>query len=765
MISKTIGTGGDYADINAAINAYVNVSLTDHLVFTVLNDLTNTTDPTAWFPANRLRINNFSVTIDLNGKVVSTTKVIALHTGNDSGDGTVEIYGGELYATANLSWAILDCQHSNGGVITYNIHDIDFRASSGTTWGIFMNRRTDQDKLRSQIWNCRMFASYISQSLTNRGFITYDADNFEFGTFRNDIASVRSYIENCSIYMDDGFDTHNRGGVFFAFNSHEFSIKNVAVLTKNGTSPCFTPQSYITSVRCADSDGSMTVGTGHLHTLASTDFVSVDTSSDDYLKIGFDSILWQAGSLTIEAWNTSDFLGNPRPNANGLISIGAHEPIAVPPVPQNTRDKYLLENKTILGFKLETTPRTMETLSGVDFAHLVRDVQVVPDVESYAADDSLGMFSKPRAVSGRRSCAVNFKVDLYTNLYDYDPPTYFDMLRACGWAQTVHEATGVSIRPSASANNATATIWVALCEEGSTPRQLVYKIRGAMGSVKFKLDQVGKPIALEFSFIGSLDAVTTLLNESRITPASSASSASVDVQGAQIHQWNINSESGWEADYMTIGNNPSFNAPYAHVITFASAVIPKGAIIDHAYMKYYTVFGDQQSFTCNAKLYFTNSTSPTHPTSATQAEALSLIGPVNWSDIPAWLPNNWYSSPDLASLLQQIVNKSSWQSGNSLQFVCRDDGSSVDAVRGAYTSDAVLLDVEYHTSDTHVVRATMSMTASLFGKVIKPKAFEISGNEMAPLLNNLSRSSGYDGAINTTRNIEGSIIASACVEG
>lgn len=190
-----------------------------------------------------------------------------------------------------------------------------------------------------------------------------------------------------------------------------------------------------------------------------------------------------------------------------IISIGT-----IPPA-----GNKLLENKQLVGFKLETNPFIPEALVAADYGHHAYDIKVEPGIELLPLRAARADFSKEVSISGRRLCAANWKVDLYAMTDPATPPTYFSMLRACGWKQVVHGATGVSIKPDGNYNRVPATIEVAYEDESSEPQQLVYKIGGAMGSVKI-IGAAGLPVALEFSFIGTLEGITTRPYASRITP-------------------------------------------------------------------------------------------------------------------------------------------------------------------------------------------------------------------------------------------------------
>jgi PKD repeat protein len=82
-----------------------------------------------------------------------------------------------------------------------------------------------------------------------------------------------------------------------------------------------------TITNCADSDNSISslsgVKTNCITGISSSDFESVDFTSEDFLKINTNSDLYGVGTTSISI--NTDISGIPRPNQFGLVSIGAHE--------------------------------------------------------------------------------------------------------------------------------------------------------------------------------------------------------------------------------------------------------------------------------------------------------------------------------------------------------------------------------------------------------------------------------------------------------
>jgi len=77
---------------------------------------------------------------------------------------------------------------------------------------------------------------------------------------------------------------------------------------------------------------------------------------------------------------------------------------------------------------------------------------------------------------------------------------------------------------------------------------------------------------------------------------------------------------------------------------------------------------------------------------------------VNWDDIGSWTAESEYDSPDISSVIQEIVNRAGWASGNDLVLFWEDfDGRSSKALnvwRSAHSYDgdttkAPLLTIDY----------------------------------------------------------------------
>jgi len=118
---------------------------------------------------------------------------------------------------------------------------------------------------------------------------------------------------------------------------------------------------------------------------------------------------------------------------------------------------------------------------------------------------------------------------------------------------------------------------------------------------------------------------------------------------------------------------------------FEHIPIPQGAIILNASLEIYSAEGVSESIHVR---YTGEAAEQAEPFSLSGADLLSRPrSGASVDHIPGdWIPSGWNSSPDLAAVLQEIVNLDGWRSGNPLVLFAEDAGS--DSVRGIRMSEA-----------------------------------------------------------------------------
>jgi hypothetical protein len=120
---------------------------------------------------------------------------------------------------------------------------------------------------------------------------------------------------------------------------------------------------------------------------------------------------------------------------------------------------------------------------------------------------------------------------------------------------------------------------------------------------------------------------------------------------------------------------------YRSFIRFPSVTIPQGATITAASVEFTPLFTDGAT-TVNVDVYFNNVDNAVAPTSTAELTTAfgSITAAVNWT-VPAWTADTPDSTPSLVSILQTVVNRAGWASGNALMVLIRDNSSTTSALR------------------------------------------------------------------------------------
>jgi hypothetical protein len=134
---------------------------------------------------------------------------------------------------------------------------------------------------------------------------------------------------------------------------------------------------------------------------------------------------------------------------------------------------------------------------------------------------------------------------------------------------------------------------------------------------------------------------------------------------------------------MVIGyNSGSYRSFF---VRFPDVTIPVGAIIQSAFVRVKS--GATKTSDCYFDIYFNDADDAVAPTSAADANSKALT-----TETAAWTAGEWtsglkYDTPDLKTLLQEIVDRPGWASGNAMMAMFLDDSSPDWKVIIAYDTD------------------------------------------------------------------------------
>jgi len=112
---------------------------------------------------------------------------------------------------------------------------------------------------------------------------------------------------------------------------------------------------------------------------------------------------------------------------------------------------------------------------------------------------------------------------------------------------------------------------------------------------------------------------------------------------------------------------------------FDNVTIPSGANIDSAIIRF--TCSTSSSGTVNLDLHFEDADDPAAPTSGADLVGRSLTAAVDWDGVAAWVQNNTYDTPEISTILQNIVDRGGWTPGNAVTLHVKDSGSDTNQNR------------------------------------------------------------------------------------
>ncbi|WP_158967100.1 PilC/PilY family type IV pilus protein [Paraglaciecola sp. L3A3] len=193
---------------------------------------------------------------------------------------------------------------------------------------------------------------------------------------------------------------------------------------------------------------------------------------------------------------------------------------------------------------------------------------------------------------------------------------------------------------------------------------------------------------------------------------------------------------GYESTGSELTFKSSSNA-YA-AVRFRNVALPQGATISNAYLEftaYQTSSSDYASFNISG----VNQDDPSSFKSYSRylLRNKPKTSSVAWSSIPRWIKNYNYQSPPVTSIVEAIVGRSGWNSGNEMVFVFSD----FVGVRGAYSyngkpSGAVKLVIEFEG------QATPGQTSTVREHLVS-QVDSLAASGMTPIVDTLYEAASY----------------------
>ena len=130
------------------------------------------------------------------------------------------------------------------------------------------------------------------------------------------------------------------------------------------------------------------------------------------------------------------------------------------------------------------------------------------------------------------------------------------------------------------------------------------------------------------------------------------------------------------SDFTAVGKTIATDTYHAWY-RFANIQIPPGSTITSAYLIFTSLVTDNPAGgVVRTNIYANDVDDAVAPTTYADYIAKVLTTAFTaWDNIPFWTADVEYQSPDISSVIQEIVDRPGWLAGNALMILWKDDGS------------------------------------------------------------------------------------------
>ena len=190
-----------------------------------------------------------------------------------------------------------------------------------------------------------------------------------------------------------------------------------------------------------------------------------------------------------------------------------------------------------------------------------------------------------------------------------------------------------------------------------------------------------------------------------ITVSDAGQTASVDVQISgswdDVEEGVADGTIYDQSSDIELGDDPNNNGEQTGGLRFQNINVPQGATIQSAYIEFETDEVDSGATSVTFWAENSDNASPFTATNYNLTDRVITNTSVDWNDIPAWnTVSERHFSPNLHSIVQEVVDRTGWIANNSIVFVIRGTGSRTAEAYDGESSNAASLHIVYSTSST-----------------------------------------------------------------
>jgi hypothetical protein len=146
-------------------------------------------------------------------------------------------------------------------------------------------------------------------------------------------------------------------------------------------------------------------------------------------------------------------------------------------------------------------------------------------------------------------------------------------------------------------------------------------------------------------------------------------------------------------------------------LRFADVTVPQGATIQNAYVAFTAKQSDDKTTKLQVVAEAADNAGAFTDARGNISGRAKTSATVAWNDVPAWQKNEKYWTPDLSTLIQEIVNRGGWNANSAINIIVTGTGEREAWAYDGSASLAPVLYIEYSTSATSAAAASNGMAA------------------------------------------------------
>ena len=123
-----------------------------------------------------------------------------------------------------------------------------------------------------------------------------------------------------------------------------------------------------------------------------------------------------------------------------------------------------------------------------------------------------------------------------------------------------------------------------------------------------------------------------------------------------------------------VGNASSLGTSYAG-LRFNNITIPQNATITSAYLRLYSAQNQWLTIQLTIAAEATANSGPFDFSNLPSTKTLTS-SVINYTSNTNWSENTWYTLDDVKTVIQEVVSRGDWNSGNSLSLIIKGNGSA-----------------------------------------------------------------------------------------